>query len=271
MNIRGILTAAITTILLLVVIPVSALAATSTAKGYQTKDTTIISGMAVSLEDDSTSPPSVKLSASNDGSSFVGIVTTLDENLVTTSEKNSNIYVVTNGEVAAYVSDINGEVKKDDLLALSPLKGVLMRTDKNKTDAIAVALTDQNVAETTTKNVNNSGGGDTEVKLNKISVDLAPSAIENNKEADSFLVVLGRSVTGKSVSVWQVVLAFIIFFILMVVEGSIIYGAIYSSIAALGRNPLSKNIVHRELVQVVVIALFVMLIGLGAIYMVLWS
>jgi hypothetical protein len=48
------------------------------------------------------------------------------------------------------------------------------------------------------------------------------------------------------------------------------YGAISSAITALGRNPLARSAIRREMIRILFVAIIVFLIGLGAIYGILW-
>jgi hypothetical protein len=63
----------------------------------------------------------------------------------------------------------------------------------------------------------------------------------------------------------------LIFFFLILVEGAIVYGATSSTIAAVGRNPLAKKIVYRQLFQVALIMLIIFGFGMSAIYALLYA
>ncbi len=103
-----------------------------------------------------------------------------------------------------------------------------------------------------------------------MQVELNPRNIDSDKAADTGLLsLLGQNVAGKEVSEWQVIVALVIFLLLMVVEGSLIYGSIHSTISALGRNPLARSAVYKQLVQVLVAVIAVLAFGLATIYAVL--
>jgi hypothetical protein len=242
-----------------------------TAHGYESR-TPISPGLAVAhSENQSEQRGQVELASPSNSSRFAGISIKQSDAVVTTTTQASNVYVATEGEVNVVVSDINGTVRRGDNLVLSPLKGVLMKANVEETAAIGVALQDQTDENSTTETVNNRGNTNYEAKLSTLLVDINPKAIEPTTQRQSFLVLFGESLTGKDVTALQVGVAFLIFFLVLIIEGSIIYGSIYSSIIALGRNPLSKSAVYKDLVQVTILALAILASGVGAIFLILWA
>lgn len=257
---------------LIVMMTVPMSAAALTAQGYRSEQP-LKDGLAVALTETQTSEETkeVELASTSNQARFIGVTIAQSAATTTTTNADSNVYVVANGEVAVTVSDINGRVKKGDNLALSPLKGVLIRAEAEATTAVGIALQDQTDENSTTERVNNRGNPNFETKLSTILVDVQPKAITPTTQRDSFLILFGESLTGKDVSVVQVVVALIIFFLVLIIEGSIIYGSIYSSIIALGRNPLSKSAVYKDLAQITVLAVAILVAGIVAIYLVLWA
>lgn len=243
-----------------------------TAQGYVSKEP-IKEGLTVALteEQTSTGTKGVELASEASEARFIGITVKQTDVTATTTTSDSNVFVVTHGEVKATVSDINGKVEAGDNLVLSPLKGVLIKATQEETAAIGVALESQTDENSTTETVNNRGNARYETKLSTILVDVNPKAIAPTTQRQSFLVLFGSSLTGKDVSAIQVAAAFVIFFLILIIEGSIIYGSIYSSIIALGRNPLSKSAVYKDLVQVTILALAILAAGIVAMYFILWA
>lgn len=242
------------------------------AQGYKSAQT-IRDGLAVALTEEQTAEgaKTVELASASSTSRFIGITVKQADATTATTTPDSNVFVVGEGEVKAVVSDVNGTVKKGDNLVLSPLKGVLIKASAEETNAVAVALEDQNDENSTTEKVNNRGNSEYETKVSTILIDVKPKAIAPTTQRNSFLILFGESLTGKEVSALQVILAFIIFLLILIIEGSIIYGSIYSSIIALGRNPLSKSAVYKDLVQVTILALAILAAGIVAIYFILWA
>ncbi len=246
---------------------------TSISKGYKTKDAGLVTGMAASLSSESTDQERLVEGATTaNADRFVGIITTVDDSLVTFSGGSTDVLVSTEGEVSGFVSDLNGEIKTGDFVSLSPLRGILMKSDDNRENrVVAVALQDSADIPTDTKEISTSQGSQT-YKIGKLKLEISQSIVVNATESEqkSGLVLAGESITGKSVGQAQVLAALVIFAVVLIVEGSIIYGAIHSSVTALGRNPLAKKAVFRQLLQVSWIALVVLVAGFGAIYVILW-
>ncbi len=246
--------------------------AASVSEGYITQDENLSIGMAASLSSDSGAQERiVERGVKSNKDRFIGIVTNLDDNLLTLTDTNSTVVITTLGEVSAFVTDLDGEVKKGDFLTTSPIRGYLMLASSSETSVIGTALEDFPKDTAEAVEVSNNSGSKRTALANTMKIDLSPKSISSSAKNNTFLLIFGRSLTGKSVSQVQVMVALVIFFFLLIVEGSIIYGAIYSSITALGRNPLARTALYKQLFQVSLIALVILGIGLVVIYAVLWA
>lgn len=242
------------------------------ARGYTSADSGLKIGMVASLTNSSAGESQVERATQENTRQIVGVVTNVDDSLVTVASSSAKVLVETEGEVSAYVSDMGGEVTKGSLLAVSPIKGVLMKVPTesgfsvigvasegtaSKTDAISYEIEDGSSKQT--------------VNINRIVINLNRAGSGNNRgNIDSSLARLGKAVVGKEVSEIRVILALILFLIVLLAEGAIIYGAISSAITALGRNPLARTAIRREMIRILFVAIIVFLIGLGAIYGILW-
>jgi len=259
-------------VLLVLMTPAVVQSASAIAKGYTTDDTGLQPGMVAALsESGSAEEPIVKRASQDAKDKIIGITTTAEEELLTIASGEKQAYVQISGEVSAYVSDINGTVKNGDLLAVSPIRGILMKTGENPSTIVGIALEDFNESTAETKSID-SGNGKKDVKVVKVKVNLDHKAASNQQSntMESYLQQLGQSVTGRSVGEIRVAAALVIFLIVLVAEGGIIYGAISSALVALGRNPMARKIIRSEMVRVILIAFAVLGIGVGAIYGILW-
>lgn len=241
------------------------------ARGYTSADAGLKVGMVAALTDQG-GDSQVERATQENTRQIVGVVTNVDDSLVTVASSNAKVLIETEGEITAYVSDMGGEITTGSLLAVSPVKGVLMKvpTDSgfsvvgvaregtaSKTDKISYDIEDGNSKQT--------------VKITKILINLNRAGGGNSgSSADSSLARLGKAIVGKQVSELRVILALILFLIVLLAEGAIMYGAISSAITALGRNPLARSAIRREMIRILFVAIIVFLIGLGAIYGILW-
>ncbi len=247
----------------------------SISQGYQTSDKKIVAGMAVSLISDDQNNRQVEATNKNNVQNFVGIVTTIDDNLVSLTNDSTDVLVTTTGEVSVFVVDINGKVAKGDLVTISPLNGAFMKSNDqspNSKFVMGTALEAFNDAQAKSQKVTDAQNGERIVKVDKVKVEINQSIDTRSaaEEAATSLQLAGESITGRPVGQAQVFAAILVLLIVLIVEGSIIYGAVHSTITALGRNPLAKRLVFKQILQVSWLALVVLLFGLGAIYLVLW-
>lgn len=239
------------------------------ARGYSTEDTGLQTGMVVSLSADG-SNDKVERATQEASSRAVGVVTTVEDSLVSVSSGTGKVLVEGEGQVEAYVSDIGGTVQKGSLLILSPLKGVLMKVEENAPGKI-IGVAAEAVNATSTYKFTD-GGQTKETQIAKIKIDLSYLGAANNgiSQTDSALAKLGKAIVGKDVGEIRVLIALIIFLVVLIAEGGILYGAISSAITALGRNPLARKIIRGELLRVVMVAISVLLVGLASVYAILW-
>ncbi len=238
------------------------------ARGYTTSDAGLQTGMVVSLSSEG-NDDKVERATQETTSRAVGVITTIQDSLVTVSSGSGKVLVETEGQVDAYVSDMNGTAKKGDLLVLSPLKGILMRGD-DKTPGKVIGVAAQEVTTTSSYQFQD-GSATKETQIAKIKIDLSYlGASTGSSASDSSLARLGRAIVGKDVGEIRVLIALVVFLIVLIAEGGILYGAISSAITALGRNPLARKIIRGELVRVIVVAIGVLLVGLGSVYAILW-
>ncbi len=238
------------------------------ARGYTSSDSGLQTGMVVALSLDGSNGSSVERATQESSNRVVGIVTPGDNSLVTVSSLTAKVLVESEGQTDAYVNDINGPVNKGDLLVLSPLKGILMRA--NDTTGTVIGIAADTATQTSTYSYQDgSQTKDTQIAKIKINLNQQGGGASASQPNDSALAKIGRAIASKEVSEIRVLVALILFVLVLIAEGAIIYGAITSAITALGRNPLGRKIINRELIKVIIIALLVLLVGLAAVYGVL--
>ena len=246
--------------------------AQSVSKGYFTDDQDLVPGMVVQLSEseDSSEFTKVERGTNQLDSKIIGIATGPDDNFVVIASSQQQVYVQTDGEASVWVSDVNGEVKAGDQLTISPLSGILMKSSGGSGINFGNALEDfqQNNAESFNITAGDSGTTTTKVQRLKINLD-SRSFSGQQVLADSTLSSIGEALAGRKVGEARVVIALIIFLIVLVAEGGIIYGAVSTAITSLGRNPLAKDSIKAELLRVAGIAIIVLLVGLAVVYGVL--
>ncbi len=240
-------------------------------QGYNTVDSSITTGMAVGVAttEGRDAKPMIEKARSSRADQSLGVVVTPDSSLVAVSSGANQVFVASSGVASVYVSNINGTVKRGDLLAPSPIAGVLMTASAGTKGIMGVAVEDfPKISKDLTVKDNNDKEVKTKVGLIKMNMDvkLTSNAEESNK---SFLQKISETFVGQPVSTTQVVVAMIILLVLLFVVGGIVYGAISSSIISLGRNPLGRGVIMRGLAQISILVVVVLAVGLAAVYVVL--
>lgn len=240
------------------------------ARGYLTDDIGLQSGMVVALSTGNNSDPKVERATQENANRVVGIVTTIETSLITLSSGSAKVLVESEGQTEGYVSDMGGEISKGDPLSLSPLKGVLMKSGDTAASVIGLAADKPGISSEYTYQ---EGSQNKTTKISKIKINLnRPGGVNVDvAPSDSILSKIGRALTGREVAEARVLIALIIFVVVSLTEGGIIYGAISASITSLGRNPLAHKLIRGELIRVLGVALIVLLIGLAAVYFILWT
>lgn len=248
------------------------LPALAIGRGYKTDDTGLQVGMVVALTDDKSEDSKIERATQQNNQRVVGVVTNFDNSFVTVASSETTVLVESEGEVDAFVSDLGGEVSQGSLLVLSPLKGVLMKADSNNTAPIVgIAAANASSATTSSSYPVEGEGSKKNTTISKIKVNLnRQGAASTGSQATSSLAKLGTAIVGREVGETRVIVALIVFVVVLIAEGGILYGAISSAIIALGRNPLARKVIRQEMIRVIIVALGVLLVGLGAVYGILW-
>lgn len=250
---------------IIIVLPVSAI-----SKGYSSDDAGLQPGMAVKLSHGGNpESPKVERASKEQTDKLIGVVTTIDQSTLSIGSEGQQIYVETSGEVEAYVSDVNGRVNQGDFLTLSSLNGILAKHNDSSGIVFGLALEDFPSEPSEMHTIDTKEGSKT-VGISKIKINLDQKNVQGGQSSQSALARYGEAVVGKQVSELRVAVALLIFIIVFIAEGAILYGAMSSAITSIGRNPMARMYIKHELIKVIVVAMCVLLFGLGSIYLVLW-
>jgi hypothetical protein len=206
-----------------------------------------------------------------------GVVVAANDAPVTLSSSgNTNqVYVATFGRYGVLVSNQNGSIKSGDYITISSLAGVGMKA--NTTQAIILGKADasfdgiSNVEGGAT--LNESGGKHVAVSIGRIQVDIVishnPLQASATANLPGFLSKAGQLVANKPVSAGRVYISIFILLISAVLAGSMLYSGVRSGLTAIGRNPLAKKSITRNLIQVIFTSLGIFIIGLFGVYLLL--
>jgi len=261
----------------ILVVPVASANSSSTqavTQGYGT-DTVLQKGMLVRLKDKDAAKVVPLTSAT--AAEMQGVVVAANDASVTLSSDNNSgqVFVATYGHFEALVSNQNGPIKSGDYITISSLDGVGMKADSVQSTVLGKAASNfdgtANVQGSTT--VKDQGGHSVNVSFGRIPVDISishnPLQQDINNNLPGFLKKASQFVANKPVSSSRVYISLVVLLISTVIAGSILYAGIRSGLVAIGRNPLAKTSITRNLVQVIITGLIIFIIGLFAVYLLL--
>lgn len=209
-----------------------------------------------------------------------GVVVAANDSPVTISAENQTtqqVFVATTGRYNVLVSNQNGPVKKDDYITISSVAGIGMKTDGKQSRIIGKALSgfDGKTNISGKMNVKNSSGQEIPIALSLIAVEInvGHNPIQEKKTSLipglEFLQKAAGGVVDNQVGPGQLYLALAALTVSAFISGSILYAGVRTSMTAIGRNPLAKSSVMKNLVQVVVTSIIILIIGIVAVYLIL--
>lgn len=247
--------------------------ATTISQGYKT-NFDLVKGSIVSLSEED--PEFVEPANTDNAAGLIGVVVGDNDSVIEVEGDASGVQVATDGEAVILVTDLAGEIKPGDLIAPSPVSGVGMKATGD-TRVIGVARQNFNTLSgdriTGTTLVEKSDGEVVRTNLGTIQAEIGVSnntaGAESSSKIPAFLQNLGDTIAGKDVSPARIAVALVVFLIVLSVTFILLSSAIKNSMISIGRNPLSKQAIYAGLFQVMIIAGIVLIIGLGAMYLIL--
>lgn len=242
------------------------------AKTYQTSDRTIKTGMvvAVTARQDASGGAKgqiVKADLSN-ANLAVGIVSnasTSDLTYESNQNKHDSVVVTDTGQLMAYVSDVNGRPQAGDLLAPSPLKGILMRATDGTKGIVASML--ETYPTKKAENYKLMGGRTAKIVAVPVNLDIHAA---DKPEPSGSLQGFANRLTGHAITEAQLFATFAIVMLTLLISGSIVYGAVSNYLIAIGRNPLAGRQLRRGLIEVLGLSLAALAGGAITCWVILW-
>lgn len=253
--------------------PINALRAASITTGYGTSGDVQI-GMIVGLvKDDSTKVEAIN---SDRITEAIGVAVNNTDSPITLSGEDQKTYVAGSSKYAVLVSDQNGSIRAGDYITLSSLNGIGMRADEFQSVVIGQAtqeFKDKNSSTyISTTTVKDNRGNDKNINIGKVEVNIGivknPLA-RNVTDAPEILQRAGKTIAGRAVTAPRLYIALVLLILVSAISASVIYSAVRSGMIAVGRNPLSRRLIVRGIMQVVVVALIIFFTGLFGVYLII--
>jgi len=239
-------------------------------------DTTLQSGMFVRL--DTTVKTKIVSVTQKEAGKTYGVVVQPNDAPLSLSDDNTaqKYYVATTGSYKVLVSDQQGAIKKGDFLVISSYEGIAMRADDSQQYAVAKALDNfdgTGSAVSSQANLKDSKGGERTVHFGYINADISvarnPLLKESQDGLPSFLRRASEAIADKQVTALRVYIGAVIAIITAIIVIIMLYAGIRTSITSLGRNPLARGMILRNLFSIIIGAIIILIIGMFAVYLLL--
>lgn len=184
-------------------------------------------------------------------------------------------FVAVSGTYNVLVTNQAGSIASGDYLTLSSINGTAMRVDDEEVTVFGRAngsFNDSSVVLGTTT-LKDSNGGEKTVKIGSIPVTIDIKTNPNHKSTDvnapDFLKRVGEAVADKEVSPIRIYISVAIAVISLIAAIVVVYAGVRNSVISIGRNPMSKKSIFRALLEVILTALLIVIVGLFAVYLLL--
>lgn len=248
--------------------------AQNVTQGYQT-DQTLQKGMIVRLKPDD--GKKIEALTQADASQMLGVVVSSSDAPVSLSTIGSDedIFVATYGRYDVLLSNQNGPIKTGDLISISSLAGVGMKADNSQELIVGKALKGfEGNGNSDSQTVLDTNNGQRTVSLGRVQVEISVARNPLYQKdvqpgVPQFLSRFVQVVTDRQVSAFRIYASMAILLVSVVIAGSVLFAGVRSGMVAIGRNPLAKHSIVKNMVQVTLMSLIVFVIGVIAVYLLL--
>jgi hypothetical protein len=191
---------------------------------------------------------------------------------LSTTSNQQQVFVATSGRYAVLVTNQNGTIRPGDNVTISALAGIGMKAGTEQAILVGKAVDGfdgkRNAIGTAKLKSNNQN-----VSIGRIQIDIViarnPLAVNQDVHVSGWLQSVGQAVSSKPVNPVRLYGALIVLIISILTAGSMLYSGVHTSLVAVGRNPLAKASILKNLIIVVMVSLVVVVVGLGAVYLLL--
>jgi hypothetical protein len=238
-------------------------------------DSSVLPGMLVELK--SQSQTTVTPLKASDIRNMLGVVVPVNDAPITLTPQSASAQqalVAASGRYNVLASTQDGPIKAGDYIAISALPGIGMKATNGQAEVVGQATGGFNgtsgVISTTTLKTSLGHSSTIAIGSVPISVRLGANPLfQSSSNLPGFLSRAATSIANKPVSPVRVYLSIIILLAILFITAAMFYGGVRSSIVAMGRNPLAKKSIIRDLLQTMVGGLIIFVVGMLAVYLIL--
>lgn len=246
------------------------LKAQSLNQGYKT-DEPLQKGMLVTEKDDDSSK--IVAVTHETLSKLKGVIIQQNDAPFTVAAEGENVFVSNSGIYEVLVSNENGQIKSGDYISISSLAGVGMKANEDQALVLGRATTEfKGEGDSVGSTVNGSTNQTVNFGRIPVAISITRNPWLKEENANSIPKVLQNvsvSIAGRQVNTARIWMAAAVFLGSILVTGVMLYSGARSSLISVGRNPLSKSVLMKGLMQVVALSLIVFISGMFAVYLLL--
>lgn len=202
---------------------------------------------------------------------FKGVVVNKNDSPVTISSEDQKYFVASTGPYEVLVTDENGPIKKGNYISISSSSGIGALALESQEYVIGIATSDFNGGGDA---IGSAGDEGRKANVGRINVDVALAKNPNAKvpqkdKIPDAVQKFARAVADKPVSNVRIYIGMAIFLAAAAIAGTMLYSGVRNTIISIGRNPLSKASIYKGLVQVILLALIIFIVGIFGVYLLL--
>lgn len=247
-------------------------AAQSVTEGYQS-DQQLQKGMIVRLKPNDAAK--VEAASQSDEVDVLGVVVVpADVSVSLSNTEAQETLVATSGRYEVLVSTQNGTINIGDYIALSSLAGVGMKADSGREVVIGKALQKFEAVGSGSTTTLKTSDGDKKVSLGRIPVEVTVGRNPSYQKDDQagvprILKEMAQLVTDQPLSAFRIYAAAAILLISIILVAVLLFAGVRTGMTAIGRNPLAKGVISKNLTRVGLMSLIIFVIGAIAVYLLL--
>lgn len=249
--------------------------ANGSSQGYAS-DTVLQIGTIVQLDDKDATK--VMPATQADFGHMYGV--TVDPHLLAVTVSNAalknEVYVATSGTFNVLVSDQNGPINIGDYVTVSAVDGTAMKADTSQTAVFGRAAGNftgksDGIGSVTLKDTAGQTSKNVTLGIIPVAIDIRanPNQKSTKAEVPKILQRIGEAIAEKPIGPFRIYLSIAIMAITIIASIVILYSGVRNSLISIGRNPLSKKLIFRGLLEIVLTSIIILIIGLFAVYLLL--
>lgn len=185
-------------------------------------------------------------------------------------------YVAVSGTYNTLVSTQGGVIEKGDHLTMSSINGILMKAGTEEPTVFGragVGFDGKGLTLGTSQIKDTKGNALNTVQLGSIpvTVDIKnnPNEQSTKTKVPDFLEQIGQAIAEREVSSFRIYLSMAIAAVSLITALIVLYSGVRNSIISIGRNPMSKKSIFWALIEIILTAILILIIGLFAVYLLL--